>query len=106
MAIEFTDDNFASEVLESDTPVLVDFWAVWCQPCRMLAPVIDAVAEQFGDAAKVGKLDIDNNRDTAIKYQISAVPTVMLFKGGQPIKTWVGMANKDEFISAINNAQG
>mgnify|MGYP002625763671 CR=1 FL=1 len=105
MAMEFTDDNFEAEVLQSDTPVLVDFWAVWCQPCRMIAPIIDQVAEQFDGEAKVGKVDIDNNRDTALKYQISAAPTILLLKGGQPIKTWVGMASKDDFVNAINDAK-
>ena len=102
--LEFTDDNFDQEVLQSDQPVLVDFWAEWCQPCRMLEPTINEVAEEYQGKAKVGKLDTDNNRETTLKYQINAVPTMILFKGGEVAKKFVGMTNKQDLSDAINEA--
>ena len=99
---EFTDANFDAEVLKSPTPVLVDFWAEWCMPCRMLTPTIDAVAEEFAGRLKVGKVDTDANRDTALKYNINAIPTVMLFKNGEVKKKFVGLTNKDDLTRAIN----
>ena len=99
---EFTDANFDAEVLKASTPVLVDFWAEWCMPCRMLSPTIDAVADEFAGKIKVGKVDTDSNRDTAVKYQINAIPTVILFKGGQVAKKFVGLTNKDDLSRAIN----
>ena len=101
---EFTDANFDSEVLKSGTPVLVDFWAEWCMPCRMLAPTIDAVADEFAGKVKVGKLDTDSNRNVAVKYAINAIPTVILFKGGEVKKKFVGLTNKDDLTRAINDA--
>ena len=101
---EFTDGNFDSEVVSSDTPVLVDFWAEWCQPCKMLAPTIDEVAGEFDGKVKVGKVDIDSNRDTAMKYGISAIPTVILFKNGEPTKKFVGLTNKDDLSAALAEA--
>jgi thioredoxin 1 len=95
--VEFTDSNFESEVLQSDKPVLVDFWAEWCMPCRMLAPTIDKIAESYSEKVKVGKLDTDSNREIAIKYQISAIPTVILFKDGQVAQKFVGLKQEREF---------
>ena len=80
---EFTDDNFEQEVINSKEPVLVDFWAEWCMPCRMLAPTIEKLATDYKGKVKVGKVDTDANRDISIKYGISAIPTVILFKNGQ-----------------------
>src|SRR5437764_3310219 len=80
---EFTDQNFETEVINSDVPVLVDFWAEWCMPCRLLAPTIEKLAKDYSGKVKVGKLDTDSNRDVSSKYGISAIPTVILFKGGQ-----------------------
>jgi thioredoxin 1 len=102
--MEFTDGNFETEVLASQHPVLVDFWAEWCMPCRTLAPVIDAVAEELAGKAKVGKLDTDNNRGVAMKYGITAIPTVIIFKGGEPVKRFVGFKKKDELIAALTDA--
>lgn len=99
--VELTDQNFEQEVLQSDKPVLVDFWADWCMPCRMLAPTIDEIADEFQEQAKVGKIDTDNNRDTTLKYQINAIPTVILFKNGEPVKKFVGMTNKQEMVEAL-----
>ncbi len=102
---EFTDANFEAEVLKSETPVLVDFWAEWCMPCRMLAPVIDAIAGDFEGKVKVGKVDTDSNRQVALKYGIQAIPTVMVFKGGQVTKKLVGLAKKDEIAAALTDAR-
>ncbi len=103
---EFTDGNFDAEVLKSETPVLVDFWAEWCMPCRMLAPTIDQVAEQFTGKVKVGKVDTDSNREISMKYGISAIPTVILFKGGEVVKKFVGLTNKDDLANAMSEAAG
>lgn len=99
---EFTDANFDAEVIKSGTPVLVDFWAEWCMPCRMLTPTIEAVADEFAGKVKVGKVDTDSNREIAVKYQINAIPTVILFKGGQVAKKFVGLTNKDDLTRAMN----
>lgn len=97
----FTDANFKTEVLDSAQPVLVDFWAEWCMPCKMLSPTIDAVADEFAGKAKVGKLDTDSNRNVAVQFGISAIPTIIMFKGGQPVKKWVGLTKKDDLANAL-----
>jgi thioredoxin 1 len=102
--LEFTDQNFDQEVINANVPVLVDFWAEWCMPCRMLAPTIDDLANQFKGAAKIGKVDTDSNREITLKYQINAVPTVILFKGGQVVKKFVGMTSKNDLAKAIADA--
>ncbi len=99
---QFTDDNFEAEVLQSDKPVLVDFWAEWCMPCRMLAPTIDELAGEYEGKVKVGKMDTDANRNTGIKYQISAIPTVMIFKGGELAKKFVGVTSKGDLAKALD----
>jgi thioredoxin 1 len=99
---EFTDQNFQTEVLEASEPVLVDFWAEWCMPCRMLAPTIDKIAKDYAGKVKVGKVDTDANRDTAMKYGISAIPTVILFKDGQVAQKFVGFRKENEFKEAID----
>ena len=104
--VEFTDENFDEEVLKSDRPVLVDFWAEWCMPCRMLAPTIDALADDYQDRVKVGKLDTDSNRDTAMKYKIVSIPTVILFKDGEPVKEFVGMHSKEDFEKVLDEQAG
>ena len=106
MALEFTDTNFDAEVLQSDQPVLVDFGADWCMPCKMIAPTIDAIAETFDGKAKVGQLDTDNNRDTAIKYNITAIPTIILFKNGEVAKQFVGMVPEGDIVAALNEVVG
>ncbi len=100
--LEFTDANFESEVLGSSAPVLVDFWAEWCQPCKMLAPTIDDVAAHYGDKAKVGKLDIDSNREVAMKFGISAIPTVIVFQNGEVKKQFVGLTRKEDIVEAMD----
>src|SRR6478672_6817540 len=100
--VEFTDENFESEVLKSSQPVLVDFWAEWCMPCRMLAPTIEKIAKDYAGKVKVGKLDTDANRDVAAKYSISAIPTVILFKEGQVAQKFVGLRKEQEFKAALD----
>ncbi len=103
---EFTDDNFEAEVLQAEMPVLVDFWAEWCMPCRMLAPTIEEVAGEYTDKVKVGKMDTDANRNTGIKFQISAIPTVMIFKGGELAKKFVGVTSKGDLTAALDELLG
>ena len=98
---EFTDANFDTEVLGSDVPVLVDFWAEWCQPCHMLTPTIKELAADFEGRAKIGKMDCDSHRQAAVKFGISAIPTVILFKNGEVAKKFVGLTPKDQFASAL-----
>lgn len=98
----FTDANFQTQVLDSPTPVLVDFWAEWCMPCKILAPTIDEIADQFAGKAAVGKVDIDANQQVAMQFGISAIPTVILFKGGQIAKKFVGLTKKEDLAAAID----
>lgn len=98
---QFTDANFKSEVLESAEPVLVDFWAEWCMPCKMLTPTIEALAAEFAGKVKVGKMDTDSNTQTAVQFGISAIPTVIVFKNGQVAKKFVGLQQKAAFAEAL-----
>ncbi len=104
--LEFTDGNFQNEVLDADRPVLVDFWAEWCQPCKLLAPHVDTVADQFAEKVKVGKLDTDSNRDTAVKYGISAIPTIIVFSGGEEKKRLIGLKTPQELADALTDVLG
>lgn len=101
---EFTDGNFETEVLNSSEPVLVDFWAEWCMPCRALAPTIEKLAKDYVGKVKVGKVDTDSNRDVSIKYGINAIPTVILFKDGQVAQKFVGLKQERDFKAAIDEA--
>jgi len=101
---EFTDSNFEAEVLKSSGPVLVDFWAEWCPPCKMLSPIIDKLAKDYGEKAKIGKVDTDSNRDVAMKYAISAIPTVIIFKDGQVAQKFVGFKSERELKEALDAA--
>jgi len=103
---EFTDANFETEVIASDAPVLVDFWAEWCQPCLKLGPTIDEVAGDYAGRAKVGKVDTDKNQAIAVKYGIQSIPTVILFQGGEEKKRFVGLRPKQEFTQAIDELVG
>jgi thioredoxin 1 len=102
---EFTDQNFENEVLQSDKPVLVDFWAEWCMPCRMLTPTIEKLAKDYAGRVKVGKLDTDANRDVAMKYSISAIPTVILFNNGQVAQKFVGLRQERDFKEALDSVR-
>ncbi len=99
---ELTDQNFEDEVLKSSVPVLVDFWAEWCMPCRMLAPTIEKIAKDYNGKVKVGKIDTDSNRDTSMKYGISSIPTVILFKDGQVAQKFVGLRQERDFKEALD----
>ena len=98
---EFTDSNFEADVIKSTEPVLVDFWAEWCMPCRMLAPIIEELANQYIGKVKVGKVDTDANRDTAMKFGINAIPTVILFQAGEVVHKFVGVTSKQEFEAEL-----
>jgi thioredoxin 1 len=100
--LQFTDANFETEVVKSALPVLVDFWAEWCMPCRMIAPIVDELAEEYDGRFKIGKLDTDNNREVAKKLQISAIPTLILFKGGQPVRKLVGLKSKRDLKEELD----
>ncbi|MHC4203386.1 MAG: thioredoxin [Planctomycetota bacterium] len=100
--IELTDATFDNTVHNSDVPVLVDFWAPWCGPCKMIAPIIEEIAEEYSDKAKICKLDTDEARDSAMEFGISAIPTIILFKDGQVQKKWVGLTSKKDLAEAID----
>ncbi len=97
----FTDANFESEVLKSDVPVLVDFTATWCGPCKALAPIVEKLADEFAGKVKVGKLDIDDAPIVTRKYGVRSVPTVMVFKGGQKSGQHAGLTNKEKLVSLL-----
>ncbi len=101
-AIELTDASFDEVVHNSDIPVLVDFWAPWCGPCKMLAPIIEEIANEYSGKAKICKLNTDEARDSAIEFGINAIPTTILFKDGQVQKKWVGLTSKKDLTAAIN----
>ena len=104
--LEFSDANFEAEVIQSDKPVLVDFWAEWCGPCKALGPVIDEIANEYNGRVKVGKVDTDSNRDTSVRFSISAIPTVILFHKGEIAEKFVGLRGKKDFQAAINKLVG
>ncbi len=97
-----TKENFDSEVLNSDMPVIVDFWASWCGPCKMLAPVIEELAKELDGKVKVGKVNVDEQNELAAKYQIMSIPTVLLFKNGEVAATSVGVRPKEQLLDALN----
>jgi thioredoxin 1 len=100
--LNFTDSAFDQDVINSETPVLVDFWAPWCGPCRALAPTVDAVATEFAGKVKVGKLNVDENGATAMRYQVRGIPTLLLFKGGELVGSRVGAASKADLQKLID----
>ena len=103
---EFTDSNFQSEVLQAQGPVLVDFWAPWCGPCRMIAPMIQELATEYSGTVKVGKVNVDDSPQAAQSYGISSIPTLMLFKGGQVVERFSGVQPKNRLQQALDAAQG
>lgn len=101
-ALEFTDANFAQEVLQADVPVVVDFWAPWCGPCRQIAPAIEALANENAGKVKVGKLNVDDNPNVAQQFGISSIPTILLFRGGRVVQKFVGVQPKSRLQEAID----
>ena len=99
--VELTDDNFEQEVLKADTPVLVDFWAEWCGPCRMLAPIVKDIATEQAGKVKVGKLDTDANAKTSAQYGVTAIPTILIFNNGEIVRQLVGVQSKAALVQAI-----
>ena len=98
---EVTDASFDKDVLQATEPTLVDFWATWCGPCRMVAPVVEEIAEEYADKLQVGKMDVDSNRQTPSKFGITGIPTLILFKGGEAVAHIVGYRTKDALLDEI-----
>lgn len=105
-AMHFTNENFEAEVLKSDKPVLVDFWAEWCGPCKMIGPIINEVADEMAAKVKVGKVDVDEASDVAGKYGIMSIPTLIIFKNGEIVEKMVGALPKDQLIAKLNKVLG
>ena len=101
MEVTITKDNFEAEVLRSEIPVLVDFWATWCGPCRMLAPVISEIAEKYAGTVKVGKVNVDEEPELAMQFRVDSIPTVMLFKEGRLVNTTVGFRPKEQITAML-----
>ena len=101
---EFTDQNFETDVIDSDTPTLVDFWAEWCAPCKMIAPTVEALAQEYAGKVRIGKLNIDENPSVPTKFGIRGIPTLMLFKGGEIVEQVVGVKSKADLKAAIDRA--
>jgi thioredoxin 1 len=104
--LHITDDNFEKEVLQSNEPVLIDFWAVWCGPCRMIAPIVEEMAGEYAGKAKIGKLDVDSNPMVASKYGIRSIPTILIFKDGKVVEQIVGAVPKQKLVNALNGHVG
>lgn len=105
MEMQFTDQNFEQEVLKSDKAVLVDFWAVWCGPCQTMRPIVEELAEEVKDKYKVGKMNVDENRETAAKFGIMSIPTLIIFKDGKVVKQLVGVQAKENLKEELEKVQ-
>lgn len=99
--LKFNEANFEEEVLKSDKMVLVDFYADWCGPCRMMSPVIDEIAGEMSESVKVGKVNVDDNKELAMKYNVMSIPTIIIFKDGMPVKSFVGVRDKSEIVDCL-----
>jgi len=99
--MEITDTSFDNEVLKSEKPVLIDFWAIWCGPCKMVAPVVEEIAKEYNGKLKVGKIDVDANPDVALRFGIRSIPTLMVFKGGKPVDQIIGAVPKKNLLDRI-----
>lgn len=102
--VAITDTNFESEVIKSDIPVLIDFWAVWCGPCKAIAPIVEDLAVEYDGKVKIGKLDVDNNQQSAIKYGVRSIPTLLIFKDGKVYDTIVGAVPKAQIVKKLQSA--
>ncbi len=100
----FTDQNFPQDVLQSKTPVVVDFWAPWCGPCRMVSPTIEELAKEYEGKVVVGKMNVDENPNTSSQFGVMSIPTVMVFKNGKPVSSTIGAQGKEAYKKAINEA--
>lgn len=100
--LNVTGKDFEKEVIKSDLPVLVDFWAEWCGPCKMVGPIIEEISEEFKSKLKVAKVNVDDAQDLASNYQVMSIPTLILFKGGEPVEQIVGAVSKDQLVEKIN----
>ncbi len=101
--LHLTDSIFDAEVTKSDKPVLIDFWAAWCGPCRMIAPIIEELAQEYDGKAKICKLDVDNNQQTAMTFGIRSIPTILIFKGGEVVDTIVGAVPKEQIVNKLDS---
>jgi len=104
--LNFTDQSFKSEVLESKVPVVVDFWAPWCAPCRIVSPIIDELAQEFEGKMKVGKINVDENNQTSGQYGIMSIPSIVFFKNGKPVRTMIGAQSKENYKQEIEAVLG
>ena len=102
--ITITDENFNEEVVKSDKPVLIDFWATWCGPCKMIAPIVEDLVDEYEGKAKIGKLDVDNNQQMAIKFGVRSIPTILIFKDGKLKDTIIGAVPKGQIVQRLNSA--
>lgn len=100
-ALHLTDDTFDQEVIKSDKPVLIDFWAAWCGPCRIIAPIVEEMAGEYEGKAKICKLDVDNNQNVAMQYGIRSIPTILIFKGGEVVDSIIGAVPKQQIVERL-----
>lgn len=101
MALQITENNFETEVIQSDKPVMVDFWATWCGPCKMISPIVDQIATEMAGTAKIGKVDVDGNVGLANRFNIRSIPTLLFFKNGQLVDTITGATSKDNILAHL-----
>ena len=99
--VHVTDDTFEAEVVQSATPAIVDFWAVWCGPCKMIAPALEQIADEYADQIQVAKLDVDHSSETAMKYGVMSIPTLILFKDGEPVERIIGFLPKEKLVAKL-----
>lgn len=102
--VTITDENFENEVIKSDVPVLIDFWATWCGPCKAIAPIVEDLANEYNGKVKIGKVDVDDNQQTAIKYGVRSIPTLLIFKDGKVSNSIVGAVPKAQIVQKLNAA--